>query len=133
MNAIGGGAAGAFSNCKPLYKKLQHAGALTGDRVWEFPLWDVYTKNVSNYSRMDLSNTGTGKGNSCLAAAFLREFVRNIDWIHMDITGVGMMKNGLQLPYMKHGKMTGRPTRTLVQFLQQFACPEKNISPEIKC
>lgn len=133
MNCIGGGASGVFSNCKPLYEKLECAGSQTGDRVWQLPLWDIFTRNVTNYSKMDISNTGTGRGNSSLAAAFLREFVGNIDWLHLDVTGVGMMKNANSLPYMKHGKMTGRPTRTMVQFLQQFACPEKNTAPEVKC
>lgn len=28
------------------------------------------------------------------------------------------------LPYLLPGRMSGRPTRTLIQFLYQLACPE---------
>jgi len=45
--ALGGAAAGVFSNSTPLFQKLQQAGALTGDRVWRMPLWHYYSKQVT--------------------------------------------------------------------------------------
>lgn len=76
---------------------------------------------------MDISNTGQGKGSACLGAAFLKEFVPCVDWIHLDITGVGMLKKGVGIPYLAEERMTGRPTRTLVQFLYQMACPDEQV------
>lgn len=105
---------------------MQKAGALTGDRVWRLPLWKYYTKKVTDYPSFDISNKGHGKGSACLAAAFLKEFIPCVDWIHMDITGVGMSTQTGNYPYLEAGRMTGRPTRTLIQFLYQMACPEEH-------
>lgn len=125
--ALGGSASGVFSNSHYIWKQMLKAGAITGDRVWRLPLWNYYKKKVTDYTNVDLSNAGQGKGSPCLAAAFLKEFVPCVDWIHLDITGVGMLKQGVSLPYLEHGRMTGRPTRTLIQFLHQMACPDENV------
>jgi len=39
-------------------------------------------------------------------------------WAHLDIAGV--MSNADEVPYLSKG-MAGRPTRTLVDFLQKFS------------
>lgn len=43
----------------------------------------------------------------------------------MDVNGTAKLKRGAGLPYLETGRMTGRPTRTLIQFLHQLACPEE--------
>ncbi|XP_055640892.1 cytosol aminopeptidase-like [Toxorhynchites rutilus septentrionalis] len=126
-HALGGAASGVFANSDFLWKQMQKAGAITGDRVWRMPLWKYYTHKVTNYTNVDLSNTGQGRGSSCLGAAFLKEFVPCVDWIHLDITGVGMLKKGVGIPYLADDRMTGRPTRTLIQFLYQLACPDEQV------
>lgn len=45
--ALGGVATGVFTNSSDLWERIHKAGALTGDRVWRFPLWQAYTKNVT--------------------------------------------------------------------------------------
>lgn len=69
----------------------------------------------------DLNNLAKGgKGGSCVAAAFLKEFVDNkMPWMHLDIAGV-MSANDYGHPYIPSG-MSGRPTRTLITFLQQVS------------
>jgi len=44
--AFGDGAASVFSNSHFLWKELQKAGSISGDRVWRMPLWDFYRKRV---------------------------------------------------------------------------------------
>lgn len=124
MTALGGSGAGVFTNCHYLWKQMHMAGAYTGDRVWRLPLWKEFDKRVKNYKNVDLSNTGSGAGSPALAAAFLREFVQCHDWLHMDIRGVGMNTTTNLVPYLRAHHMTGRPTRTLTQFLYQMACPD---------
>ncbi|XP_046685530.1 cytosol aminopeptidase-like [Homalodisca vitripennis] len=115
--ALGEAATGVFSNSTALWHQLHQAGALTGDRVWRFPLWDHYTKQMTDFPAADVNNLGKGKGGgSCTAAAFLKEFAPPGDWIHLDIAGV--MGPADNLPYLQKG-MTGRPTRTLIQLLIQ--------------
>ena len=57
-------------------------------------------------------------GGACTAAAFLREFVTAPHWAHLDIAGV--MGNKDEVPYLRKG-MSGRPTRTLVEFAARLA------------
>ncbi|XP_063708982.1 cytosol aminopeptidase-like [Culicoides brevitarsis] len=123
--ALGGGATGVFSNSDFVWNQIRKAGALTGDRVWRLPLWDYFTTKVKNYSNFDLSNKGHGKGQPCLGAAFLKEFVPCVDFLHLDVNGTAKLKRGAGLPYLENGRMTGRPTRTLIQFLHQLSCPEE--------
>lgn len=121
--AIGGGASAIFSNSHYIWKQFQRAGSLTGDRMWRMPLWQYYRKQVTDELSYDLSNDGRGTANSCLAAAVLHELVPCADWAHIDIRGSGMLTKYGLIPYLSKGKMTGRPTRTLVQFLYQLSCP----------
>lgn len=107
---------GVFSNSDNLYKILEDAGSQTGDRVWRMPLWKHYTKQVAENQSFDLNNISNKKGGgSCTAAAFLREFVPDkTDWMHLDIAGVMGVQD--DTPYLHKG-MTGRPTRTLIEFI----------------
>jgi cytosol aminopeptidase len=124
-SALGASAAGVFSNSDFMWKQLQKAGSLSGDRVWRMPTWNYYTQQVTGYDNVDLSNRGKSKGAQCCqGAAFIKEFVPCVDWVHLDIAGVGMLKKGRGLPYLQEHRMTGRPTRTLIQFLYQLSCSE---------
>ncbi|XP_026464680.1 cytosol aminopeptidase-like [Ctenocephalides felis] len=121
---LGGGCCAVWSNSKQAWKQMQKAGAITGDRVWRFPLWEHYRKSVMAYNSADLSNKGDQEGGEpCLAAAFLKEFVPCCDWMHMDITGIALPTKSPSHPFYRVGQMTGRPTRTILQFLYQLACP----------
>jgi cytosol aminopeptidase len=76
QSALGGSAAGVFSNSEFLWLQLSKAGSLTGDRVWRFPLWDYFRTKVSSYDHVDLSNQGEGAGGQCcLGAAFLQVII----------------------------------------------------------
>lgn len=127
--ALGSVASGIFSNSHTMWRQVRKAGVLTGDRVWRMPLWKYYSKNVSKLRHIDVDNKGVGKGSPCLAAAFLKEFILCVDWIHFDIEGVGMKCKEKCYRYYKRGRMTGRPTRVLIQLMYQLACPEG--TPEI--
>lgn len=119
--ALGGAATGVFTNCTAVFDKLQRAGSLTGDRVWRMPLWQYYTKQMTDCPASDLVNISRGSspgGGSCTAAAFLKEFAPQGNWMHLDIAGV--MGTSESLPYLSKG-MTGRPTRTLIEFISSLA------------
>ena len=119
MIALGGAATGVFTNDGTLFEKLKDAGTLTGDRVWRLPLWQHFTDEMTKKVKgADINNCATTKaGGACTAAAFLWEFVaHDTPWMHLDMAGV-MGPGPDDLPYIPTG-MTGRPTRTLIQFLQ---------------
>ncbi|KAF2893566.1 hypothetical protein ILUMI_12595 [Ignelater luminosus] len=129
--ALGGAASGVFCNSQTMWSQVRKAGVITGDRVWRMPLWKYYTKKVAHYKSHDVNNRGIGKGDPCLAAAFLNEFISCVDWIHFDTTGVGMKQEDKSFTYLTKGRMTGRPTRTLIQLLYQLSCPSEG-SRELK-
>ncbi|XP_038647486.1 cytosol aminopeptidase isoform X1 [Scyliorhinus canicula] len=112
--ALGSAATGVFTNSDWLWGHLRQASVVTGDRVWRMPLFQHYTRQVTESQLADLNNIGKYRsGGACTAAAFLREFVKVPHWAHLDIAGV--MSNKDEVPYLRKG-MAGRPTRTLVEF-----------------
>uniref|UniRef100_A0A8C9VCI6 Cytosol aminopeptidase n=1 Tax=Scleropages formosus TaxID=113540 RepID=A0A8C9VCI6_SCLFO len=113
--ALGSAATGVFTNSDWLWKQLFKASIVTGDRVWRMPLFQHYTKQVTDSQLADLNNIGkySRSGGPCTAAAFLGEFVTAPHWAHLDMAGV--MSNKDEIPYLRKG-MSGRPTRTLVEF-----------------
>lgn len=118
--ALGSAATGVFTNSDWLWEELHKASVVTGDRVWRMPLFEHYTKQVTDSQLADLNNIGkySRSGGACTAAAFLREFVTSPHWAHLDIAGV--MSNKDEVPYLRKG-MSGRPTRTLVEFAANLA------------
>ncbi|XP_076300931.1 cytosol aminopeptidase-like [Lasioglossum baleicum] len=119
--SLGAAATGVFSNDAALFEKLREAGTVTGDRVWRMPLWKHFTDEMTKKVKSaDINNVAKTKGGgACTAAAFLREFVEcDTPWMHLDIAGV-MCSGPDDQPYLPSG-MAGRPTRTLIQFLQAF-------------
>lgn len=122
--ALGSGASGCFSNSEALWEYMLAASMHTGDRVWRFPLWKHFTKLVAGHPHVDVRTSGRGGrhlcGGACKVAAFLNEFVPCGDWLHLDTYGV-MLSNGVDYRYLRKG-MSGRPTRTLVEFLSQLVC-----------
>uniref|UniRef100_A0A8C9ZFW7 Cytosol aminopeptidase n=1 Tax=Sander lucioperca TaxID=283035 RepID=A0A8C9ZFW7_SANLU len=118
--ALGSAATGVFTNSDWLWEQLHKASVVTGDRVWRMPLFQHYTRQVTDSQLADLNNIGkySRSGGACTAAAFLREFVTAPHWAHLDIAGV--MSNKDEVPYLRKG-MSGRPTRTLVEFAAGLA------------
>jgi len=114
--ALGTGATGAYSTSTKDFDVLAAAGAHTGDRVWRMPLWDHYIKSMKKSPLADLNNISlTPGGGSCTAAAFLKQFTNSKNWLHLDIAGV--MENEGAVSYLGSG-MSGRPTRTMVKFVE---------------
>ncbi|KAF8792280.1 cytosol aminopeptidase-like isoform X2 [Argiope bruennichi] len=120
MIALGSAATGVFSNDDEYWNVLNKAGSVTGDRVWRMPLYDYYKKAVKASHLADINNIGKKgrEGGSCIAASFLNEFIEpGNKWMHLDIAGVMECKD--ETSYSCKG-MSGRPTRTLVQFLKEL-------------
>ncbi|KAM4709385.1 cytosol aminopeptidase [Discoglossus pictus] len=122
--ALGSAATGVFTNSSWLWKHLHEASIVTGDRVWRMPLFEHYSKQVTESALADVNNVGkdSRSGGACTAAAFLKEFVTAPHWAHLDIAGV--MSNKDEVPYLRKG-MSGRPTRTLIEFAARLSKDKK--------
>jgi aminopeptidase len=120
-DTLGSAATGVFANNDSLFETLRIAGVHTGDRVWRLPLWHHFSEKLkATSSRVDLKDRHIDLGTPCTTAAFLYHFSPPCDWLHLDTYGV-QRSDGHTLPYLRRG-MSGRPTRTLVEFLAQLAC-----------
>ncbi len=107
--ALGHHASGLFSNDEKLAKALLAAGEAAGDRVWQLPLWDDYSKQLkSNFA--DLANIGGRSAGSITAACFLKQFTEKYHWAHLDIAGTAWKSSAPK-------GATGRPVALLVEFL----------------
>ncbi len=86
--SLGNHRAGLFSNDEDLVQKLTEAAKITEEKLWNLPLGDEYDKMIDS-PIADIRNISTGKGaGSITAAQFLKRFVNDIPWAHLDIAGV---------------------------------------------
>ncbi|MBI1620275.1 leucyl aminopeptidase [Aquamicrobium zhengzhouense] len=87
--ALGNEHAGLFSNDDDLASQITSAGLLTSERVWRMPLDPAYDKLIDS-KNADMKNIGGRNGGSITAAQFLKRFVGETPWAHLDIAGTAM-------------------------------------------
>ena len=109
--ALGTLRSGAFTNNQAFLDKFLAASKLEGERMWQLPMDDEYLEAMKS-PFADLQNIGTRAGGSISAAMFLKEFVGDTPWIHLDIAGTAWLDDAK--PYMSKGP-TGICLRTFVQ------------------
>ncbi len=115
--SLGRHAIGLFSNDAKLGEKIRTAGNKTFERVWEFPIWKEYSEMIKG-DFADIKNIGTeGEAGSITAAAFLKEFVGEAKWAHLDIAGVDNVVG--KHPLIDKGA-TGTGVRLMVQSLVEL-------------
>ncbi|MBP2297889.1 leucyl aminopeptidase [Azospirillum picis] len=92
ITALGHEHAGLFSNNDDLAMNLTAAGLKVGQPVWRLPLGDAYDKEIESQAA-DMKNVGSGGGaGSIVGAQFLKRFVNDLPWAHIDIAGVAWSK-----------------------------------------
>lgn len=111
--ALGSHASGMYSNDRSLTKELNRAAQETGDRVWEMPLWDDYARQLRS-TVADIANIGGPEAGSVTAACFLKKFIGEHRWAHLDIAGTAWLKGARK-------GATGRPVSLLVDYLADQA------------
>jgi len=112
--ALGHHAAAVMGTNDALVAELKEAGDLAGERCWPMPLWDEYRRQIDS-DVADVVNVGGRPGGSITAAAFLKEFVGDCKWAHLDIAGTAYGED--KLSYQRKGA-AGFPTRLLVQWVR---------------
>ena len=85
--ALGERTAGAMTNHDGLRERVLDAADAAGEAMWPLPLPDHLRKGLDS-EVADLRNIGAGPyGGALTAALFLREFVGDVPWVHLDIAG----------------------------------------------
>lgn len=87
MVALGDRTAGLMSNHDEFARRVADAASGVGEAVWRLPMPE-HLRPTLDSEVADLRNIGTGPyGGALVAALFLREFVGDIPWVHLDIAG----------------------------------------------
>jgi len=115
--ALGMVNAGVFANNDDFYSAFNQALAKSGEKMWRLPAEDDYKEMIKS-DIADIKNTGGRWGGAVTAAMFLKEFVDDTPWIHLDIAGVAWLEDNK--PWIAKGP-SGTAVRSLVEFAQQFA------------
>jgi leucyl aminopeptidase len=97
-----------------LVKELEEVGEVTGERCWPLPLWPEYRKQLKSETA-DVKNVGGRPAGTITAAMFLRQFVKEMSWAHLDIAGTAYGDGG-EIPYRRVGGY-GVPTRLLAEWV----------------
>ncbi|NNG16739.1 MAG: leucyl aminopeptidase [Gemmatimonadales bacterium] len=84
--ALGSTAIGLMGNDEPLIDAVRAAGERSGERAWPLPLWDDYRELIKSQIA-DVKNSGGRAAGTITAGWFLREFVEDFAWAHLDIAG----------------------------------------------
>jgi leucyl aminopeptidase len=115
--ALGSHASGLMGTDQALVDKIIHAGEVSGERVWQLPMWDEYHQMVKS-EIADLKNLAGRPAGSITAATFLAAFVGDYPFAHIDIAGTAWADRPAK-PYDTNGG-TGVGVRLLTEFLREF-------------
>jgi leucyl aminopeptidase len=108
---------GVFANDDDFYNRFSQSLAKSGEKMWRLPAEDEY-KDMIKSDIADIKNTGGRWGGAVTAAMFLKEFVGDTPWMHLDIAGTAWLED--TKPWIAKGP-SGVPVRSLVEFAQDFA------------
>ncbi len=120
--ALGMVNAGAFSNDDATFRQFESAYEITGEKFWRLPLGDEYFDLIRS-DIADIKNTGGRWGGAVTAAEFLKVFVADTPWIHLDIAGMAWIEDSR--PYIAKGP-SGVAVRTIAEWVRTFETTTKS-------
>jgi leucyl aminopeptidase len=116
--ALGNRVAAIMGTDDRLLEALLAAGAAAGEPLWRLPLYDEYREHLRS-EVADLKNIGRPReAQSIVAGLFLKEFVGDVPWAHLDIAGPSFDDSGDGALIPKGA--TGFGVRTLVRYLESL-------------
>lgn len=108
--------AGIFCNDEEYFNSFSEALKRSGEKMWRLPVDAEYNELIKS-DIADIKNTGGRWGGAITAAMFLKEFVDETPWIHLDIAGTAWIETAK--PWIAVGP-SGLPVRTLIEFALDF-------------
>jgi leucyl aminopeptidase len=115
MVALGRYIAGVFGDDEATVSGILQAARAAGEEMWRLPISDLQRDNLKS-EIADMKNTGERWGGAINASLFLKEFVGDTPWVHLDIAGPSISPK--ERGYFGKGA-TGCGVRTLVEFVRQ--------------
>jgi leucyl aminopeptidase len=125
--ALGNRIAGVMGNDDDLMAQVRDAAARADENVWPLPLPADYRRlldspvaDLKNIGGTPVLGSGGGGGGALTAGIFLKEFVADVPWVHIDLAGPALAEadDGV----LSRGG-TGFGVRTLVELLDHFHAP----------
>jgi leucyl aminopeptidase len=108
--------AGVFSNNEEMFDKFSEALKRSGEKMWRLPVDQEYQEMIKS-GIADIVNSGGRWGGAVTAAMFLKEFVDDTPWIHLDIAGVAWMEENKS--WIAKGP-SGVAVRSLVELVRGY-------------
>jgi len=116
--ALGQINAGLFSNNDETTQHFFDALSITGEKFWRMPCTDDYRDQIKSQIA-DIMNTGGSRyGGATTAAMFLKEFVVETPWIHLDIASTTWLDD--PKPWQSKGP-SGIAIRTITEWVRSYA------------
>lgn len=111
--ALGNDIAGLWSTDETLTAEMKTAAELAGEKFWQLPMEDKYFEGLKSQIA-DMKNTGPRAGGSITAALFLKQFIKDTPWMHLDVAGPVWADSPSGI---NNKGATGFPVRTLVNWV----------------
>jgi leucyl aminopeptidase len=111
--ALGDDIAGLWTPEDEIAAQLAQASEQAGEKLWRMPMEEKYFEGLKS-GIADMKNTGPRAGGSITAALFLKQFVKETPWAHLDIAGPVWADK--ETSYLNVGA-TGFGVRTLVNWV----------------
>nr|WP_300003878.1 leucyl aminopeptidase [Tissierella sp.] len=112
--ALGDINTGAVTNNDELMKEVKIASEIAGEPVWELPNNPEYEELIKS-EVADVKNIGSRGAGTITAGLFLKEFVDEKPWVHLDIAGTAYISKALG--YLPKGA-TGVHVKTLYHMVK---------------
>ncbi len=117
MIALGNYIIGAFGEQDGAVNEVLDAARAAGEEMWRLPVSELQ-KDALRSEVADMKNSGERWGGAINAALFLKEFVGDTPWVHLDIAGPS--NSPKERGYLSKGG-TGAGLRTLVEMVRRRA------------
>jgi leucyl aminopeptidase len=115
--ALGPHTAGVMSNDDPLAADWLAAATAVGEEMWRLPLPPRLADQLKS-EVADMKNTGERWGGALTAGLFLKEFVGQTPWLHVDLAGPASADK--EFGHNSKGG-TGFAVATILEFLRRAA------------
>ena len=111
--ALGENIAGMWTEDEAIATQITQASELSGEKFWRMPMEEKYFEGLKSVVA-DMKNTGPRPGGAITAALFLKQYVKDTPWAHLDVAGP--VWTDKEYGYNNAGA-TGFPVRTLVNWV----------------
>ena len=117
--ALGPDIAGVMGNDSAMVERYLAAAGRVGEQGWHLPLPKPLKKQLKS-EVADLRNAGERLGGALTAGLFLKEFVGDLPWLHLDIAGPAMTSAASELGPKG---ATGFAVLSLIEYLSRWGTP----------